>query len=371
MPFLRQTAARVVFSLLVGATLVAPPAASAATVSWRPDTQYASHSMVYVNSSYAFKRAMFEHAAASGASSIRLDLALTGVFGVDSRRPDWSGVDEITALSREFRLRVTAVILSTPWYLTNCPAGTPFERTHLCAPADPAGEWARQVEQVAARTRGTISHFEIVNEPDGQWAFLGSPADYAAMLVAGSAAIRRANPRAAVLMGGLMHLGSRTWMDQVFAAQPGLASSFDIVNVHVRGRLATLPRVMRSWQRYFASRGASRKPVWVTEFGYASDPAYQRDLGYTDGEAGQARYLRAALPALINAGAGKVFVTLRDNMWGDFASEGILGGNVSDSASGPLQVRRKAAFRALATLGQRAQVTAARASKRRRVVRRK
>ena len=35
---------------------------------------------------------------------------------------------------------------------------------------------------IAAHTRVIIDHFEIINEPDGRWAFLGSPQQYARVL---------------------------------------------------------------------------------------------------------------------------------------------------------------------------------------------
>ena len=41
---------------------------------------------------------------------------------------------------------------------------------------------AHDAGAIAAHTRGTINYFEILNEPDGAWAFLGTPQQYAAML---------------------------------------------------------------------------------------------------------------------------------------------------------------------------------------------
>jgi hypothetical protein len=69
-----------------------------------------------------------------------------------------------------------------------------------------------------------------------------------------------------------------------------------------------------------------RVPLWVTEHGYPGDSAYQCDPRFRGGEAAQAAYLRRSLPALSRAGAARVFVTLRDNLAGAWASEGLLGG---------------------------------------------
>lgn len=45
-----------------------------------------------------------------------------------------------------------------------------------------AGLWGRDAGMIAAHTRVIIDHFEIINEPDGRWAFLGSPQQYARVL---------------------------------------------------------------------------------------------------------------------------------------------------------------------------------------------
>ena len=74
--------------------------------------------------------------------------------------------------------------------------------------------------------------------------------------------------------------------------------------------------------RRFGFRG----PLWITETGYPSDPAYQGDAGFRAGPRSQAAYMRAAVPAMLGAGASSVFVTLRDGEpgWGLFESEGVL-----------------------------------------------
>ena len=70
-------------------------------------------------------------------------------------------------------------------------------------------------------------------------------------------------------------------------------------------------------------------PIWVTEHGYPADPAFQWDPAYrgTDaatGAAAQASLLRRSIRLLGQVGAEQVFVTLRDNLWGEFLSEGIV-----------------------------------------------
>ena len=314
---------------------VATPQAQAASWQSRPDTPLGAHAMLYLDAPYGFKRTMFQQTAELGASSIRVDLALTAIFTADGAE-HWQQVDEITALAREYRVRPVGVLLATPLFIATDSYKSP--------PAD-LDAWKRMVSQVVAHTRGVIETFEILNEPDGRWAFTGSPADYARLLRAGHDAIKAANPNAKVAIAGTMSLASRHWLDQVLAqAGPHSERLYDIANVHIRASLRRLPEVVHAWRRFYAAHRAGDKPLWITEFGYPSDPAYQYDRAYRAGAESQAAYLCRALPLLLRCGVAKVFVTLRDNLGGQFASEGVIAGSVSDPAPADPQVVRKPAF---------------------------
>jgi hypothetical protein len=98
-----------------------------------------------------------------------------------------------------------------------------------------------------------------------------------------------------------MSLRSRPWLAQVLgAAGPHPERLYDIANLHIRASLRALPTIMRAWRAFFAAHQAANKPLWVTEFGYPSDPAYQCDRVYRSGPTSQASYLSRALPALLD-----------------------------------------------------------------------
>jgi len=322
------------------------------------------HSMLFLDHPYSAKEAMFKEAAALGASEIRLDLAVANVFPDPGGAPDWTGVDQYMRLARRYHLRVLADLLATPWYLADCPTGTPFAASYLCPPRDPVG-WAQEAAAIAAHTRGAIDDFEIINEPDGTWAFRGSPQQYAGMLAAAYGSIHDADPAARVALGGLMDVGKagRRWMDAMLAGLGADAiHDFDIANIHVRGPAADTKRVVARWRRYFTRRGFGG-PLWVTEAGYPADPTYQRDPAYRGGAGAQARYLTAVVPAMIRAGAAKVFVTERDALSGPFASEGIL--DTNDPLTADPQYTRRPGFAAVRALILRERTEAARAGCRR------
>jgi hypothetical protein len=307
--------------------------------------------MLYVNTPPTATQTMFKEAAAIGASEIRLDVELSGVFANPHSPPDWSGVDEYMSLARQYHLRVLADLTATPWYMADCPpVAPPGSPSWICPPNDP-GLWGREAGEIAAHTRGVINDFEIINEPDGKWAFLGTPQQYATVLASAYDAIHASNPRARVALGGLMNIGAGgvAWMNAVLAT-PGADArhKFDIANIHIRTpNPADTGPVVRSWRRYFRHAGF-RGPLWVTETGYPASPAFQTQPGYQNGASAQARWMTTAFEAMLRAGAAMVFATERDSLTGAYASEGVLH-STDPLTANPIYARRPS-FYAIRTL---------------------
>jgi hypothetical protein len=301
-------------AVALGALLMASPA-HAGTVS--------AHAMVHsCCTASAMKERIFSEAKALGAGYIRVDVEMNAIFeapdGSKSDTPDWSGLDEITALSQKYDLPVLAILLAPPRFTSACPEKPDPSR---CAAAD-TGEFGALAGQIAKHAAGTIDHWEILNEPDGEWAFEGTPEQYAAMLSAAYDGIKAEVPSAQVLMGGLMRPHEPGWLERVFAT-PGADAlhKFDIANIHLRGPVDNVVRRYGEFSGWIQARGFHGQ-LWVTEHGYPADPAFQNDA-YRGGDPAQAAYLTQTLVGLGEAGAPQVFVTLRDNLDGEYASEGL------------------------------------------------
>jgi hypothetical protein len=328
-----------------------PVPSTATAASPREASPIGVHSMLYLTHPFTAKQAMFSEAAAIGASTIRLDVELSGVFPNPGTRADWKGVDEYMSLARRFHLRVLADLTATPWYLAQCPPGTPAQISYECPPSDPR-QWARLAGLIAAHTRGVIDDFEIVNEPDGRWAFVGSPEQYASNLSAAYDSIHAADPAAQVALGGIMDIGAggRAWMNAMLTTRGANARrKFDIANIHVRAPAAEDAAVVEWWRRYFARKGF-HGPLWVTETGYPADPAWQTDPAYRGGPAAQARWLTRVIPAMVHAGAAMVFVTERDSLTGRYASEGVL--KSADPLTASPRYARRPSFYAVRALAR-------------------
>jgi hypothetical protein len=252
----------------------------------------------------AMKERIFSEAKALGSDYIRVDVELNGIFAAPDAEPNWGGLDEVMQLSEKHRLPVLGIVLAPP------------------AGADEQ-DFGRLAGEVAEHAAGTIRHWEIVNEPDGAWAFDGPPEQYALMLSAAYDEIKARVPSARVLLGGLMRPHEPGWLERVFAT-PGADAihKFDIANVHLRGPADAVVRRYGEFRAWLAARGFEG-PLWVTEHGYPADPAFQTDRAYAGGDVSQAAYLTQTLVGLGEAGAEQVFVTLRDNLEGEYASEGV------------------------------------------------
>ena len=319
-----KTCATWLLATLLLWTLAATAAAGAPPV--RRGAPVSAHAMVHTCCTPpAMKERIFAEAKAMGARFIRVDVELSGIFGAGA--PDWARLDDVLELSRRYELPVLGILMSPP--------GSP-------APPDP-GEFGRMAGEVAAHARGTVAHWEVLNEPDGTWGWNGTAEDYARLLRAAHDAIAARAPEAQIALGGLMSPDDRRWLERVFAT-PGADAlhAFDIANVNLRDAAYRLgPRLAR-WRGWLARQGFTG-PVWVTETGYPADPAHQRDPAFVGGEGAQAAFLIESVLSLAEAGAAEVFVTLRDNLWGLFLTEGVI--TIGDQP--PYAVRRKPAFAAM------------------------
>jgi hypothetical protein len=273
----------------------------------------------------AMKERIFSEAEAVGAEYIRVDVEMSSIFegpgGAKRAGPDWSRLDDLLELADKHHVKVLGVLLATPAYISTCPERWPD--SGRCPAADTT-EFGRMAGEIAKHAEDTIRTWEILNEPDAGWAFEGTPEQYAGMLGAAHDGIKARVPDARVVLGGIQRPDQTEWLERVFAT-PGADAihKFDIASVHLRGPVGPVVSRYSAFRGWLGARGFTG-PLWVTEHGYPADPAYQVDPGFTGGDAAQSGYLTQSLVGLGEAGAEQVFVTLRDNLEGEYASEGLV-----------------------------------------------
>lgn len=238
---------------------------------------------------------------------------------------DWSDADRFMGVTGAAGIDVVLVI--GPWPGTR----TALYTSHYVP--DDLVAYQAWVEQVVERYDGDgaddmpglarpVLGWEVDNEPDqhNQVAARGNgggqaggpdedapqrfetPAEYAEVLIATSQAIRRADPEARVLSGGLYRSAlpaGRAYLAEVLAV-PGAREAFDILSLHCYFSGDNLDPVQRSMR--MARALAPGAPVWITETSVPSSGPQ----GWVD-EAWQADRVAGIIGGFLAEGADRIF----------------------------------------------------------------
>jgi hypothetical protein len=141
-----------------------------------------------------------------------------------------------------------------------------------------------------------VDTYEIWNEPDnpGFWFPAPDPARYARLYLAARSAIKRVDPAARVIVGGLT--APRLFLPALISALPVLRNQLDGVAIHpyapdpagVAARVRTARKVLRDL-------GLGMVPLYVTEFGWTTSPPGALDYAPAERRPG---YITQTLAAL-------------------------------------------------------------------------
>jgi hypothetical protein len=187
-------------------------------------------------------------------------------------------------------------------------------------PTNPA-DYARAAQWAANRYVGKVSAWEVWNEPNSNDFMVGAdPVAYTRLLKAAYPAIKKGNPAATVVFGGVSY-NHDAWIAAAYNA--GAKGSFDVMATHPYMGVADLPPGTPDdgtmWtlthaaavRNLMVARGDAAKSIWFTEFGWSTHPNQAGAPNWARGvtEAQQARYFsdtvrlcRASMPWV-----GKVF----------------------------------------------------------------
>ena len=142
-------------------------------------------------------------------------------------------------------------------------------------PRDPA-LFAKFMETIATRYRGRIKSWELWNEPDLSEYWQGTPDEFAELIRQGAAAVRRADPKAVVVLGG-MSRGPSPFFQRLIAADH-IADVVDVVAQHAypeswdpeRAETIFFDWPVEMQKLVAASRSGpnSQTDFWLNEIGY-------------------------------------------------------------------------------------------------------
>jgi hypothetical protein len=226
----------------------------------------------------------------------------------------------------------TAEIQNYQRFFAALPAGTKIDvdvegtppwaaagSTDIRTPPVDAADYGAFMNYLVNAFGGRVNAWEIWNEEDSSAWWNGTPAQYVELLKAAYPAVKSADPKATVIVGGLTG-NDGPYLSELYA--DGAQGSFDAVGVHTdTGCNVTAPTVFEynlgthTVNQYFflgftsihavmVAAGDGSKPVYMTELGWSSTSAEcqtghwagQKLAGVT--EPTQAAYLQQAYHCL-------------------------------------------------------------------------
>jgi len=222
---------------------------------------------------------------AIGINSIRFDANWDWVQFGGQDSFDWTMLDREVHSARAAGMTVELVIDGCPPWARLPGSGS--ESAPQPASAQQFATWAAEV---AARYRPSgVNDFEIWNEPNDVkfWQPKANPAFYTKMLADSYRAIRKADPAAFVIVGGLAPVESRhgslsaiAFLQAIYAH--GGKSYFNAVATHPYS-FPALPETYEPWSAWsqmsqtspslrsvMTAHGDGSKQLWITEFGAPS-----------------------------------------------------------------------------------------------------
>lgn len=117
-----------------------------------------------------------------------------------------------------------------------------------------------------------VTSIEIWNEPDNAefWQPTPDPAAYAALYIAARDAIDAVDPAARVIVGGLTKV--TRFLPEMLSARPQLRGHVDGVAIHPYGTPMVLRDRIAAARRTLDALGLATTPLYVTEFGWTTEP---------------------------------------------------------------------------------------------------
>lgn len=217
-----------------------------------------------------------------GIGWIRLDVDWNNIQPDGPTKYHWENLDRVVAAANARGLKLLPIITYSPsWARSSaCPGA------HECNPADPNRYAAFAAATVARYAPQGIHQWEIWNEPNdhGFWGTTPNAGAYTSLLRAAYPAIKRTDPSATVITGGLASTdtdnGNIPQLDFVagmYAA--GAKPYFDAIGYHPYS-FPVPPAYTATWNAWskmalntysirsvMTAQGDAAKQIWITEYG--------------------------------------------------------------------------------------------------------
>lgn len=307
----------------------------------------------YPSSSRSLQRARrdLEVCRSTGATTLRISFSWLEMQPTPDAI-DFSFWDDFIRMAvDEYHLRLIPYVCYTPRWA----ASDPGDNYWHSAPRDPEA-FARFVTALVTRYRSRIHSWELWNEPDNPAYWTGTVAQFSELVLAGSRAVRAADPSATVVLGGIAW---RVGFVAELLQLPGLPEAVDVINMHAyletwaEDPLEHLPAYIGRVHDLIVAHGG-RQRIWLAEVGYSDyrrgsfvSGQYTARFPYEHTPAYQADALLRAAVLAASTGQVDLFTWYRIN---DLPADIDVIGDVNNRHLGILDVhgQPKPAFTALA-----------------------
>jgi hypothetical protein len=204
----------------------------------------------------------------TGVRMLRISFGWDGIE-TEKDQYDWLFWDDFVKMAvDEYGITLIPYICYTPlWNSTSQDPGT-FWRS----PPKDYDEFGQFMTDLVNRYKGRIKTWELWNEPDIEWYWMGDQEGFTRLLKTGSDAVRRADPTATVVMGGIAH--DTGWFRRLLRDHQA-AQYVDVFNMHnyyetwadhpLEDIGPYINEVAEIVQRY-----GEGEPVWMAEVGYST-----------------------------------------------------------------------------------------------------
>jgi hypothetical protein len=233
-------------------------------------------------------------------------------------RFNWAKLDRIVKVAARDGIRVMPTLYWTPPWMskrwTNLPVKNKSQmdrwRSFVAAAAARYGRngdfWTDPDLPGSGLPRLEIIRWQLWNEPNFHYfATKVKPGQYARLVNAGSAAIRKKDPKAEIVLGGLFGKpkgppskarDATTYLKQ-FAAKVK-KNSFDSIAIHpYAANTGKMKKIMKGFRKAAVKSGLKKKKIYVTEIGWGSGKKTNAFL--TGSQSAQAKQLDSAFRYLV------------------------------------------------------------------------
>lgn len=255
-----------------------------------------------------------------GIDVVRIPVSWPSIQPSPTSGYNWSGLDQVMALLSRSRLELFPILYGTPRWLagrqTNLPIGNVRQRrawwAFLRAAVErygTSGQFWREHWQGSADyvPRNPIRKWQIWNEANFfYFTTPASPQRYARLLKISRPAIKGADRRAEIVIGGLFGnpkqrppraMDAAAFLNRLYRSR-GIKRTFDGVALHPYARdTRVLRRLTERMRRVIVRNRDRRTGLYITEMGWGSQR--NRRVSFEVGWRPQARELRRAFRYLI------------------------------------------------------------------------